>query len=350
MRRLVILTALCAVLLALACAGAAAAAPAPTPPTFATFDPGMYGSFAEGMAADSHGNLYVSLTTWGEATNTGEIWQVAPSGAMRLVASMDLTGYGMLTGVAVDRCGAVYVGFDDMSAMYGEEPVIGASVWKVQEDGTLARAVTLSGAAMPNGLAFRGGDLFVTDSVLGAVWKARVGAGVTTVTEPWLQDGLLAPGDPAIDPTAFGLGANGIAFKGDRLFVSVSDAGRIVRVRVRCDGSPGTPRVVREDDALKTADGIAFDALGRLWITTNFGTTGAETSGGLYRLTRRDRLVTVADDPGWLDYPTMPVFGRGLQAAGKLYVANGAYTTSYTYLTPPTVVAITAGVPAAPCR
>jgi hypothetical protein len=87
-----------------------------------------------------------------------------------------------------------------------------------------------------------------------------------------------------------------------------------------------------------------------LWITTNFGTTGAETSGGLYRLTRRGRLVTVADDPGWLDYPTTPVFSHGPHTAGKLYVANGAYNTSYMYLTPPAVVAVNAGVPAAPCR
>src|SRR5512140_3624122 len=112
MKRLVILTLLCTVLLGLACAGAAGALPAPgsAPLTLATFETGDYGSFAESMAADSHGNLYVSLTTWGEETNWGEIWRITPGGAKRVVAAMDLTPFGMLTGVAIDRCDGVYVG------------------------------------------------------------------------------------------------------------------------------------------------------------------------------------------------------------------------------------------------
>ena len=76
-----------------------------------------------------------------------------------------------------------------------------------------------------------------------------------------------------------GIGANGIAFRGDRLFVSVADYGRIVRIPVRTDGSPGKPVVVCEEAKLKTADGIAFDAFGGLWITTDSGTTGASPSG-----------------------------------------------------------------------
>ena len=51
------------------CSRRAAASPgracAPGAATIATFSPGDWGSFAEGMAADSHGNLYVSLTVWG---------------------------------------------------------------------------------------------------------------------------------------------------------------------------------------------------------------------------------------------------------------------------------------------
>jgi sugar lactone lactonase YvrE len=358
LRRFVILIALCAVLLALACAGVAAAAPAracgPAPAfkpcTLATFAAGDFGSFAESMAADSQGNLYVSLTTWGEETNQGEIWRIGPDGRKHVVASMDLTPYGMLTGVAVDRCD-VYVAFDDFSDQYGVEPVIGPSVWKVRGDGTLTKVVAMPNAGMPNGLAFHGHDLYVTDAVKGAIWRARVGCGVATVTQPWVQDALLAPGDPEADPTMIGLGANGIAFWGDEACVSVSDYGRVVGIPVRGTGAAGKPVVVRQDARLKTADGMAFDALGRLWITTDAGTTGldpnVDATGGLYQLSLRGQLTTVADDPGWLDYPTMPVFGTSPRTWGTLYIVNGAFNTSYNTGASPSVIALRAGVPGA---
>ena len=71
-----------------------------TPQTYASFSPGDFGSFAESMAADSHGNLWVSLTVWGEESNTGQVWEVTPRGDEHLAASMDISPYGMLMGVA----------------------------------------------------------------------------------------------------------------------------------------------------------------------------------------------------------------------------------------------------------
>ena len=56
---------------------------------------------------------------------------------------------------------------------------------------------------VPNGLAIRNGSLYVSDSALGAVWKAPLN-GHSTPQTPWLEDDRLLP-DHAI-------GANGIAF------------------------------------------------------------------------------------------------------------------------------------------
>ncbi len=351
MKRLVITLVLAGILLIALAAPAGASTPVWQPRTVATFSAGDYGSFAEGMAANSHGRLFVSLTTWGfydETTaesNIGEVWKVAPDGAKKLVATMDLSPNGMLTGVAVDRLDRVYVAFYE----FADPQSIGSGVFRVGPGGAMTKVVSLPAGTFPNGLAFHRGRAYITDSATGAVWRARIKGGVAAPAAPWCQDALLAPGDPTADPTMSGLGANGIAFRGERLFVSVSDYGRIVRVRVRVGGSPGAPRVICQRAKLKKADGIAFDARGRLWIATDSGTTGASPSGGLYRLSRTWKLRTMADDPGWLNYSTMPVFGTTAATATRLYLENGAYY-GFQDGTAPSIVRVRVGVPGLPLR
>src|SRR5450756_1281004 len=289
MKRLVITLVLAGVLLVALAAPAGASTMEWQPRTVATFSAGDYGAFAESMAADSHGNLFVSLTTWGYydetvdpslwGSNIGQIWKVTPSGHKRLVATKDLSPYGMLLGVAVDADDHVYVAL----VGGGAPPAIDSAVLKLGRHGKLTEVVKL-----PD-----------------------------------------------------------IAFRGERLFVSVSDYGRIVRICVRDDGSPGAPRVICKRLKLKTADGIAFDARGRLWIATNAGTKGASPSGGLYRLSKTWKLRTIADDPGWLNYPTMPVFGTTAATATRLYLENGAYYGFYDK-TAPSIVRIRVGVPGLP--
>jgi sugar lactone lactonase YvrE len=160
---ILMLTALALALLATAAAASPGRACAPTPGTIATFSPGEWGSFAESMAADSHGNLYVSLTTWGNDTNTGEIWRVAPNGTKRPIASMDLTANGMLSGVAVDQCDHVYVAYVD----FGAPQEVGSGVYRVAS-GELTKAVGFPDGAFPNGIAFHEGRLYATDSAFGA--------------------------------------------------------------------------------------------------------------------------------------------------------------------------------------
>jgi sugar lactone lactonase YvrE len=351
MKRTIATLVAAALLLVALCTGAVAAGPAdawaPTPDLLTIFSPGDWGSFAEGMAADSHGNLYVSLTTWGfydETTaesNIGEVWKITPAGAMERVARMDLSPYGMLVGVAVDRRDRVYVAVWDMGTGMTVNGVCRLA------GGTLEQVVALPEGSWPNGLALRGRRAYISDSALGAVWRVRVGCGVAAPAEPWVQDDLLAPGDPSADPTTSGIGANGIAFRRDRLYVSVSDYGRIVRIPVRAGGSPGTPVVVSEERELKTADGIAFDIAGGLWIAVNSGTTGASPSGALYRLTPGGSLTTVADDPGWLNYPTMPVFGTTPATIGRVFIENGAFN-GWADGSAPDVQALRVGIPGLP--
>jgi len=329
MKRVVTTLVLAGVLLVALAAPAGAATAVWQPSTVATMTAGDYGAFLEGMAADSHGNLFGSLTTWGYASedgsvaesNIGEVWRVAPNGDKTLVATKDLSPNGMFTGVAVDRSGHVYVALYD----FGDPAVVGSSIFRVGPGDGMTKVAALPQGTMPNGIAFSGGRLYITDSASGAIWRVRLGSGVVTAKTAWLENALLAGGDPATDPTMMGLGANGIAFRGDRAYVGVSDYGRIVSVPVRADGSAGRLKVLCKRPELVTADGIAFDALGRLWVTVNAGTTGSSPSGALYCLSTSGAVRQHVDDPSWLNYPVMPVFGTTKSTSHTLFIANGAY-------------------------
>ena len=349
MKRLVITLALAAVLLVGLAAPAGASAAVWQPSTVATFSAGDYGSFLEGMAADSHGDLYGALTTWGYydetvdpslwGSNIGEVWRVPRNGKTKLVATLDLSPNGMFCGAAVDGADRVYVATYD----FGDPQTVGCGVYRVGPGGSMVKVVALPAGSWPNGLAVHDGRAYITDCASGAVWRARLSGSVAEPAAPWLQDALLAGGDPTVDETAWGIGANGIAFRGDGLFVSVSDFGRIVRIQVKSDGAPGAPRVVCEKPELKSADGIAFDAAGGLWITVNAGTTGASPAGALYRLMPSGALRQLADDPGWLNYPTVPVFGTAKGAMHTLFIANGAFY-GYEDGSVPDIQALPAGV------
>lgn len=324
MKRTVTILALVVALLAVAAPAAAASGPSTRlgcsgpPAVVATFDPGDNGAFCESLAADRAGNLFASVTVWGLESNTGQIWRIRPNGHKTLAATCDLGATGMLSGLAFDQRGRLYVGWVD----FNDPSVATPGVARLGPGAKLTRVVALPGSSFPNGLAFHDGWLYVSDSTLGAVWRVRPGCSQAP-SQPWFQDDLLLPG-------ADGLGANGIAFWRHRLTVAVSDAGRIVRVRVRANGSAAAPVVVAEQPELVSVDGIAYDARGGLWAVTN--------ANGLLRLGRAGTLRQVASDPGWLDYPTQPVFGTAPGRHTTLYVSNGSFDNGT-----PNVVALHVG-------
>ena len=333
---LALLAALAALLLA---AGPAAATGAPQP--VATLPYGDFGSFAESMTADHCGNLYASLTLWGNmdpvTDNVGQIWKIRPAGSATLVAEQNITPYGMLTGIVRDCVGRLYVGDVDFS---GES---GSLIYRVGHDGSWTPVAQLEPGTFPNGLALHDGSLYVSDCALGAIWRVRLGYGLATPTAPWIQSDLLAPGDPEQDPSALGLGINGIAFRGCSLYGVVSDFGRLVRISVGRHGVARTPTVVCESPDLRTADGVAFDLYGRLWVTTNAGPTADEPDGALFRVSPSGDVRQIAVDPSAFDYPTQPVFGTTLATCTTLFIENGAYN-GWSDGRAPTVISLRVGV------
>lgn len=269
----------------------------PNPPQPVTTFPA--GSFPESLAVRD-GNAYVSLGF------QGAVMKVTTSaGAVQTTeyASGLPIGDGLLTGIAFDSVGNLYVA----AATFAADPAPG--VFAIPAGGgSFSRVVTLPAGSFPNGLAFRGGELYVSDSDLGAIWRVQPTTSNTTLTQPWYESALIAP--------TRGLGANGIAFDAtaQHLYVAVADSGRIVRLALSPDGAVSATSVVTEQEQLRTVDGISLDVAGDLYATVN-------ATNRLYRLTLPDATLTrLANRSDGLSYPTQSAFDGTM-----LYLTNGAF-------------------------
>lgn len=114
----------------------------------------------------------------------------------------------------------------------------------------------------PNALVFNSeGDLFISDSFQGAIFRIDNAANCTTscsVTEV-VHDSLLATaGFPPF-------GANGLALSGDEstLFIANTGDDRVLVFDL------DTEEITVFTESINGADGIAFDKFGRLWVAGN---------------------------------------------------------------------------------
>ena len=269
--------------------------------------------FPESLAIDGQGNMYASLDY------IGQVVKVAPGGQQQLVASLDV-GAGFLTGLALDPSGNLYVA----DATFEASPTP-PGVFRIGAGGTVTRVATLPTFSFPNGLAFHDGDLYISDSSLGVIWRLPPGGNPGI----WLKDPLLAP------KTTRSIGVNDEAFRRDSLYVSVSDTGMIVRVPLTTGGNAGTPVVVAQSPLLRTDDGIASDVKGNLYITVNVNR--------LVRLAPDGGLTPLATKNNGLAYPDGPAFGTTPATRTTLYITNGAFHGGT-----PDIVAFNAGIPGLP--
>ena len=268
----------------------------------------------------------MALTTWAAAGwNRGQVWKVTPDGRPSRFGPE--FAVGVLTGLAFDGHGRLYAGlaaWTDPAAPVLRSGVVRIGATSVTRVLTLPTA-TADVSSFPNGLAFRGDDLCVSDSLTGAIWRTRPSPGTGPAandvqTAPWLKDTVLAPG------TKGGLGINGIAFRGGSLYGVVADSGRLVRIDLGRRGQALRPRLVTRSASLVSADGVAFDAQGRLWVTTNGGS--APHAGALVRVEPNGHVTVVLNKASWMDYPTQPAFGTTRHGRATLYVTNGAFNSS----------------------
>ncbi|HYL41212.1 MAG TPA: hypothetical protein VET90_07890, partial [Candidatus Binatus sp.] len=214
-----------------------AASPTLSPHIVASFpfeDP--YGRFAESMAIDPAGNLYVAVTRWrDEPWNVGQVWRIGRNGAMTTFgAGMDAC---ILTGLAFGPDGDLYAGFVSCDI-----DGVASGVLRINPKGPATRVLTLPPGTFPNGLAFHGPNLYVSESYGGAIWRFQPHDGNQTPAQPWLQSDMLAP--------TWSLGVDGLAFHGNQLYAGNYNTGALITIPLRRNRSAATPTKVVQDPAL----------------------------------------------------------------------------------------------------
>lgn len=219
--------------------------------TFAVLPPG--GANPEGIAVASDGNVYVSsFAVGGTPTGRGQIFVFDSSG--RFLRTVDVAGSStLLLELAFHpTTGELLVLDFGAKKVLSVDPVSGAS--------TEFATIPGGAAAGPNVLTFDdSGDVYVSDSFQGTIWRIPAGGGVPSA---WVTSNLLATS--GVPP----FGANGLAFNRDRTAMYVANTGNdtIVKIPVS-NGSPGTPEVFV--NSVNGADGLLIDEDDNLWVAAN---------------------------------------------------------------------------------
>lgn len=275
------------------------------------------GSRPEGIAVDRSGSAFLANRQFREGQPTINQILRLTSGTAVEFASLPASDPGAegLLGLTVDPAGNIYAAFASFDANHG--------VWRVSRDGTSIERVPGSEAiGFPNALTFDPrGNLYVTDSFRGAIWRSHRGGPFSI----WAEDPLLAPLPD--DPVGFPLpGANGIAFyPPDTLYVANTELGLIASVQIDPDGTAGSVDAVTTPFAVPTVDGIAMDVRGQIHaVLPGFSLFGGSP---LVRIDPVNGAVTptvVSADASRFDTPLSVAFGGGAEWHVKtVLVTNG---------------------------
>ena len=281
---------------------ATAALASPPVTVLETFDASQ-GQLPESITADDAGNLYFSVGgTLRKLTTNHQLITLA-------TIPVPVTQGAATLGVKVGPNGFIYV----VTAAFAPN-LSAAFVWRVSPAGQVSQFADLNlPGAIPNDLVFDVlGNLYVTDSGLGQIWKIDPQGNPTV----WFKDPLLL-GDPTKPVAGAPLGANGIAFDRFRrhLYVANTDFGRIVRIGFHKGQARGI-ETVTTSDLLRGADGIAFDALGILFVAVNASDRIATVGW--------DGTVSVLVEGAPLDAPSSLVFGTRCSDRRTLFITNFA--------------------------
>lgn len=273
--------------------------------TLFNFNPAL-GELPEGVTVDKVGNVYVGLAP------ISKIVKFTPDGGVTDFAYLpppEPFNMGLL-GLAVDAPGNLYAGLSSGNA-------VTQGVYKIDTAGNYERLPGTGAISFPNAMVFdKRGNLYITDTIFGAVWKLPPGGSA----ELWIQDetlvGFILP-DPGAPP--FPIGANGIAYHQGNLFVVNTTEAQIVKIPILGDGSAGIPEIfVKNPAELTPLDGIALDVHGNI-----YGLVIAQSK--LVRIDAETReITTLATAADGLDFPSSLAFGTGKGYRESVFVVNFA--------------------------
>jgi sugar lactone lactonase YvrE len=272
--------------------------PAAAATTVTTFDLAK-GELPEGIVFDRRGSLYVSLAP------LGEIRRRSVDGTWSEFASIgpDPAGGLSILGLAVGAGGTIYA-----AAPTGDPRWHG--VVAISKTGDARRIPGSEAMQFPNAIAVTpGGDLYVTDSIGGSIWRIPRGG----EAELWLRHDLLE-GTAVVNP--FPLGANGIAYRRGRLYVANTEKMHVVEIPIDRHRVPGEPTIRHAfTGPTDFLDGITVDPAGNLYVLL-------VANSELVRIDRRGHTLTLADASDALNIPASLTFGVRGRARHTLYITN----------------------------
>jgi sugar lactone lactonase YvrE len=254
------------------------------------------GEQPEGVAVDKRGDVFVSLAP------LGQIRKIDRDGSESTLATLvpPNSGFGVL-GLAVDAPGNLYAAVATLEATSG--------VYKVARDGSVARLPGTEDIAFPNGVTLdKNGNVYVTDTILGAIWRVPAAGGRA---HPWFESALLL-GDGSAG-LGVPIGANGIAYRQNEIVVGNSEGERLLRIPIEPDGSAGAATILAQGPAVSFADGLAFDVHGNVWVCLIESST-------IVRVSPSGAVATVATGEDGLDWTSSIAFGKN----GDLWAVNFA--------------------------
>ena len=298
----------CVKITTLLCAGLAAFVSRPDPA--AAFDRNKAQLFAvlpdgatlpEGLVVASNGDVYV-------ATFDGSKKIVVFNDNGKLLRTLTVSASsGFLLGIAFHpQTGAFLVIDFGAGKVLKVDPHTGGASDFI----TLA---TPAGSGL-NALTFdHSGNVYVSDSFNGAIWKSGP-SGQLGLTTPWVQHALLTTtGDPPF-------GANGVGFNKAQSILFVANTGNdtIVQIPVT-GGTPGTPAIFT--NSINGADGLVIDDHDNLWVAANQSdeiVVVDKTGKVIAKLGDFEGLVDNGTPKGLL-FPATPDFSRDKKT---LFVTN----------------------------
>lgn len=246
------------------------------------------GHFAENLAVDPAGAVYVSLHSHQRIDRFDpETRQVAEFA--RLAAPV--------AGLAFDATGSLWVS----GGVVGQTP---GYIWRIRS-GRPELWVEIPDAMFLNGCTphIDGRTLLVCESITGRILAIDQKEKRWSV---WLQDDRLRPKSPQMP------GANGIKVHDGWAWISVTDHDVVVRSRITADGSAGPVEVAAEK---LHADDFAFGESGTAYFTTH-------AAHAVLRLHPDGRRVTIAGPQEGAAGCTACAFGRGVEDRHSLYVTT----------------------------
>jgi hypothetical protein len=196
------------------------------------------GEQPENILAEPDGHLIVTLDF------VRQIIRLTPDGVQQVLATLPappgggagvpVTHTALATGLVRTADGTIHAGYTAGDARF-------TGIWRLEANAAPRRVTALPADSFPNGMALdeRSGQLYIADSIRGAIWRAPISGG----------DAEIWAAGPELAPITI-LGANGLKVHGGYVYVSNSDHKTLLRYPIGSDGAAGPAQTVASGHAL----------------------------------------------------------------------------------------------------